>query len=84
MAKRRRLTKGEKEGIQLIADLFVIRELIENVFAKDEHIGPQIKAFEAHIRKAVPQVYIAGEELQKAIASTRETWLRELKEGFNE
>ena len=76
MSKKHQLTAGEIKGIQLIADLFVIEDLKKNVFSRE--MPSHIKDLDAHLRLQVPRIYLAQNELQKAIAKTEKVWLNEL------
>ncbi len=76
-----KLTKGEKQGIQLVADCFVVKDLLENFFAKDERSAPHVKEFEKHLRNAEPRVFLAEKELQRAISDARKVWIEELSKG---
>ncbi|MEZ8102116.1 hypothetical protein [Vibrio bivalvicida] len=38
-----KLTKAEKEGIRLIADVFVVNDLLNNFFAKDEDMKDHVE-----------------------------------------
>lgn len=72
-----KLTKGEIAGVRLIADLFVVNELIKNVLS--EHMTEeQLQGLKKHLTKSVPKVYLAEAELQKQIQEVRNIWIEEL------
>ncbi|WJG22178.1 hypothetical protein [Vibrio furnissii] len=73
-----KLTTAEKQGIRLIADVFVLNDLMKNVFAKDEAFKGHMDALKAHMNKACPKFQLAQDELQKQIQEVRETWINEL------
>lgn len=76
------LTKGNIEGIRLIADLFVINDLKAKVLKEhlsEEHMSELIKRLESK----VPDVFEAGEELKKQISEVRQTWLEMLMNDDN-
>ncbi|GIB70322.1 hypothetical protein VCSRO48_0890 [Vibrio cholerae] len=78
-----KLTKAETQGIRLIADVFVLDDLIKNVFEKDEAFKGHVDGLKKHINKACPKLELARAELQKQIQNSRRVWLAELsrKEG---
>ncbi len=69
------LTQGEIAGIRLIADMFVVRELMKNVLAPN---GVDAKELEAHLIKKTPKLFLAEVELQKQIQDVRKYWLKAL------
>lgn len=73
-----KLTAAEKKGIRLIADVFVLNDLMKNVFAKDEAFKGHMDALKAHMNKACPKFQLAQDELQKQIQEVRKTWINEL------
>ncbi|WP_432772573.1 hypothetical protein [Vibrio parahaemolyticus] len=73
-----KLTKGEVQGIRLIADVFVFNDLVNNVFAKDEELKSHADALKQHVNKSCPKFELAQKELQKQIKAVREVWLNEL------
>jgi|GEM_PF-6630978 len=75
---RNQLNKGERDGIRLLADLFVIKDLTKNVLEKDKHISPHLKDLDIILKKAVPKVFAAEVELQKQIKEVRQYWLTKL------
>ncbi|MEZ9430741.1 hypothetical protein AB4247_20950 [Vibrio splendidus] len=50
-----KLTKGEVQGIRLIADLFVINDLMKNVFSQDEDMKNHVSGLKSSIAKACPK-----------------------------
>jgi hypothetical protein len=73
-----KLTDAEKKGIRLIADVFVLNDLMKNVFAKDEAFKEHMDGLKAHMNKACPKFQLAQDELQKQIQEVRKTWINEL------
>ncbi|EPB6723324.1 hypothetical protein ACRRHK_004447 [Vibrio fluvialis] len=73
-----KLTDAEKKGIRLIADVFVLNDLMKNVFAKDEAFKGHMDGLKAHMNKACPKFQLAQDELQKQIQEVRKTWINEL------
>lgn len=73
-----KLTAAEKKGIRLIADVFVLNDLMKNIFAKDEAFKGHMDGLKAHMNKACPKFQLAQDELQKQIQEVRETWINEL------
>lgn len=73
-----KLTAAEKKGIRLIADVFVLNDLMKNVFAKDEAFKGHMGTLKAHMNKACPKFQLAQDELQKQIQEVRKTWINEL------
>ncbi|MCG6212774.1 hypothetical protein K6U20_11485 [Vibrio fluvialis] len=73
-----KLTTAEKQGIRLIADVFVLNDLMKNFFAKDEAFKGHMDGLKAHMNKACPKFQLAQDELQKQIQEVRETWINEL------
>ncbi|PKG73166.1 hypothetical protein CXF86_19135 [Shewanella sp. GutCb] len=76
---RAKLNKGERDGIRLIADLFVIEDLKKNVLAKSVALAPHLPELETTLLNAVPKVYEAQSELQKQIKEVRKYWLSEFE-----
>jgi hypothetical protein len=76
---RSKLNKGERDGIRLIADLFVIEDLKKNVLAKSVTLAPHLPELEITLLNAVPKVYAAHSELQKQIKEVRKYWLSEFE-----
>ncbi|MEC4724531.1 hypothetical protein HWQ46_03085 [Shewanella sp. D64] len=76
---RAKLNKGERDGIRLIADLFVIEDLKKNVLAKSVALAPHLPELEITLLNAVPKVYAAQSELQKQIKEVRKYWLSEFE-----
>ncbi|TVP15385.1 hypothetical protein [Shewanella sp. KCT] len=76
-----KLNKGELEGIRLLADLFVIRDLQKNVLSKHAVIVPHLEELESNLKKAVPKVFAAEVEFKKQINQVRKYWLQKLTEG---
>lgn len=62
-----KLTAAEKKGIRLIADVFVLNNLMKNVFAKDEAFKGHMDGLKAHMNKACPKFQLAQDELQKQL-----------------
>lgn len=75
----KKLTKGQIEGIRLIADLFVIDDMIKNVFNKDPELAKHGKAYREHMQKEVPAIFMAEAELKRQIELVRKEWLKHLK-----
>lgn len=73
-----KLTKGEIQGIRLIADVFVLNDLMNNVLAKDEAFKDHMDGLKAHMNKACPKFQLAQDELQKQIQEVRKTWIEEI------
>lgn len=79
------LNQGEIDGIRLLADLFVIRDLQKNVLSRHDVVKPHISELESKLKNSVPKVFLAEMELQKQINEVRETWIKLLsKECTNE
>ncbi len=72
------LTKSEMEGIRLVADIFVVEDLIKNVFAKEECTKAHVDGLRKAINKACPKFESAKAELQKQIDEVRKVWIEEL------
>lgn len=70
-----KLTQGEKDGIRLIADVFVVRELMKNVLTPN---GIDIEGLEAHLKKRTPKLFSAEVELQQQIKDVRQYWFEAL------
>lgn len=70
-----KLTKGQIDGIRLIADTFVVRDLMKNVLAPN---GIDIESLETHLKKKTPKLFAAEVELQKQIQDVRQYWLEAL------
>ncbi|HFQ5182516.1 TPA: hypothetical protein ACGUW2_004537 [Vibrio vulnificus] len=79
-----KLTKGEVQGIRLIADLFVINDLMKNVFSQDEDMKSHVSGLKSSIAKACPKFELAEKELQKQIKDVRAVWLESLTKENNE
>ncbi|EJL6577375.1 hypothetical protein NMS50_001626 [Vibrio cholerae] len=73
-----KLTAAEKKGIRLIADVFVLNDVMKNVFAKDEAFKERMDGLKAHMNKACPKFQLAQDELQKQIQEVRKAWINEL------
>ncbi|KLI66938.1 hypothetical protein VVYB158_15305 [Vibrio vulnificus CladeA-yb158] len=73
-----KLTKGEIQGIRLIADVYVLNDLMENVFGKEECFVGRMDGLRSHVNKACPKFQLAQEELQKQIQNVRKVWINEL------
>lgn len=73
-----KLTKGQIEGIRLIADLFVIDDIIKNVFNKDPKLAPYSEELRKHLQNKVLMPFKAQEELQRQIKIVRREWLERL------
>jgi hypothetical protein len=78
---KKKLTKGEVAGIRLIADLFVINDLIKNVFAKHDCMKGSLSELKAAAINSAPGIGLAEEELQKQIKEVRAIWLQELSKN---
>lgn len=73
-----KLTAGEMAGIRLIADLFVINDLIKNVLG--QHITEeQCQKLKRDLVKDAPKIYLAEAELQKKIQEVRKIWIEEFE-----
>lgn len=75
----KKLTKGQIDGIRLIADLFVIDDMIKNVFNKDPALAKYSKEYREHLQKEVPTIFMAEAELKRQIELVRKEWLSHLK-----
>ncbi|EPU4806405.1 hypothetical protein ACVXC9_001109 [Vibrio cholerae] len=75
-----KLTKAETQGIRLIADVFVLDDLLKNVFEKDEAFKGHVDGLKKHINKACPKLELARAELQKQIQNSRRVWLGRVKQ----
>ncbi|MGD8172169.1 hypothetical protein ACQEXU_10950 [Vibrio sp. TRT 21S02] len=73
-----KLTKGEIQGIRLIADVFVLNDLLKNFFAKDEDMKDHVEGLNESVKKACPKFELAQQELQKQIKEVRKVWFQEL------
>jgi hypothetical protein len=76
------LSKGEKDGIRLIADYLVIKDIIKNVFKKQQGFEVFAKEYEAFTKEKVPAPFLAGEELEKQIEEVRQQWLKMLSDDI--
>ncbi len=70
-----KLTQGEISGIRLIADTFVVRDLMKNVLAPN---GVDIESLEIHLRHKTPKLFAAEVELQEQIQDVRKFWIESL------
>ena len=75
----KKLTKGQIEGIRLIADLFVIDDMIKNVFNKDPALAKYSKQYREHLQKEVPTIFMAEAELKRQIELVRKEWRNNLE-----
>lgn len=73
-----KLTKGQIEGIRLLADLFVLDDITDKVM-KPMLTADQIANFKAHIKARCPEITEAGEELKRQIAESRQVWIEQLR-----
>lgn len=73
-----KLTKGQKDGIRLIADIFVIEDILKNVFSKDKTLSPHAKALREHLQSKIPLPFEAEQELKQQIKLVREEWLEQI------
>lgn len=81
---RAKLNKGERDGIRLLADLFVIRDLQKNVLSNHDVIKPHLPELESRLKNSCPKVFAAEIELQKQIKAVRQVWLDKLTEGVTD
>lgn len=72
------MPKGQIDGIRLIADLFVIDDIIKNVFSKDPKLAPYSEELRKYLQNKVPMPFKAQEELQRQIKLVRREWLERL------
>lgn len=65
-----KLTKCQIEGIRLIADLFVYRDMTNEVMAKI--LTPeQLTQYKQHMERSMPVIHETGEELKRQILLVR-------------
>lgn len=74
-----KLTKGQIEGIRLLADALVIEYIAKNVFAKNPALAPHTESFRSYMRANVPEPFAAQAELEHQIKLVRSIWLEQLK-----
>jgi len=73
-----KLTKGQIEGIRLLADLFVLDDLTKQVMST--MLTPaQLEQFKQHMKAKCPEMTEAGEELKRQIIDARRVWREELE-----
>ncbi|AWX98695.1 hypothetical protein A8139_00820 [Marinomonas primoryensis] len=77
MAKKK-LTKGQIEGIRLVADIFMIRDLDKNVMKNDKNLAKHSEDLMKHLEKEVPILFVAEAELKKQYGEVRKYWLEKL------
>ena len=73
-----KLSKGQIDGIRLIADLFVIEDIIKNVLNKDPQIAPYSEKLRNHLQSKVPAPFEAEKELHRQIKLVRREWMARL------
>lgn len=73
-----KLTKGQIEGIRLLADLFVLDDLTKQVMAKTLN-ADQLEQFKQHMKAKCPELTEAGKELKRQIVDARRVWKEELE-----
>ncbi|EMF7386099.1 hypothetical protein V8073_005204 [Vibrio parahaemolyticus] len=78
-----KLTKGEIQGIRLIADVFVLNDLLKNFFAKDADMKDHVEELSKSVKKACPKFELAQQELQNQIQEVRNVWISELEKKGN-
>lgn len=76
-----KLTKAEKEGIRLIADVFVVNDLLKNFFGKHDDMKEHVGFLNESIKKSCPKFELAQQELQKQIQEVRKVWIEELTQN---
>ncbi len=75
-----KLTKGQIEGIRLLADLFVLEDITKQVMPKVFN-AEQIEQFKQHMKVESPIPFEAGEELKRQIVEVRREWKARLESG---
>ncbi|WP_299001760.1 hypothetical protein [uncultured Shewanella sp.] len=81
---RKRLTQGEKDGIRLIADMFVLDKLHKGIWEKDAELSSHTKGLRRQMMKECPRVFTAHQELQAQIQEIYQEWLDWLKQEGQE
>ncbi|CAM3901238.1 hypothetical protein [Rheinheimera salexigens] len=76
-----KLSKQKVAGIRLIADIFVIEDLIKEVISKSEGYSDKVEELREHLKKHVPEPFEAANELQRQIKEARSIWRSELEKG---
>lgn len=73
----KRLTKGQIEGIRMVADYLVIGDITDKVMTP---MMPEqeLAAFREHMKKSCPLPFAAGSELNRQIKEVRAVWLHEI------
>lgn len=65
-----KLTKGQTEGIRMIADLFVYQDMTKEVMSK-MLTAEQLAEFKRHMQTKMPVIHEAGEELKRQVLQVR-------------
>lgn len=73
-----KLTKGEVQGIRLIADLFAVSDVARHLEEVDTTELFAAKGLMEHVKMKCPKLALAESELQKQIKDVRRVWLEEL------
>jgi len=73
----KKLTKGQIEGIRLVADYLVIGDITDKVMSK-MMTEQELTAFREHIKKSSPMPFAAGAELNLQIKEVRAEWVEEI------
>ncbi len=75
----KKLTQGEIDGIRLVADMLVVRDVIKNVLVPS---GVDINELEAHTSKEAPKLLLTEIELEKQLQDVRKYWIETLTNGW--
>lgn len=73
-----KLTKGEVQGIRLMADLFAVNDVAKHLEDVDTTGLFTAKGLIEHVKITCPKLALAESELQKQIKDVRRIWLEEL------
>ena len=76
--KSAKLSKPEIAGIRLVADVFVVKELIDHLKVN----YPAMDGLPEHLREHVPKFASTEQELAKQISLTRKQWMKLIKEEW--
>ena len=73
----KKLTKGQIEGIRMVADFLVIGDITDKALAP---MMPEqeLAAFREHMKNSCPLPFAAGAELNRQIKEVREVWVHEI------
>ncbi|MGX9522466.1 hypothetical protein ACWX0P_27225 [Vibrio mediterranei] len=74
-----KLTKDEIQGIKLIAILFVSKDVAAHLETVDRNGALKAKELLIHLKKEIPKLSLAENELQKQIKDYRRDCVKNLK-----